>query len=97
MPIQPVTDHKEILRWAKARNAVPVEVVPRAFDGEPAILRFVFGEVPEDQSEMRAISWESFFAQFDLLGLALAFDGGHQYELVQIEEKSAYRFGGKPV
>ena len=97
MPMKPVTDHKEILRWAKARNAVPVEVVPRAFDSEPAILRFVFGEAPKDQTELREISWESFFAQFDLLGLALVFEGDRQYELVQIEEKSAYRFEGKPV
>lgn len=74
-----------------------MEVTPHVLDGQPAILRFVFGGVPKDQTELRPISWESFFAQFDLMGLALAFDDNRQYELVQIEERSAYRFQGKPM
>ncbi len=96
MAVKPTTDHKEILRWAKANNATPVEVTP-LHDGQPAILRFVFGDVPKDHIELRPLSWESFFAQFDLLGLALVFDGNRRYELVQIEEKSAHRFEGKVV
>lgn len=97
MTVKPTTNHKEILRWAKSNGAIPVEVTRFVHDGEPAILQFVFGEVPKKQPELRPISWESFFAQFDLLGLALAVDGGREYELVRIEEKSDNRFEGKPV
>jgi hypothetical protein len=97
MQRKPITDHDEIRRWATVTQAIPVEVNPRKFDGQPAILRFVFGEVPKGQHEMREISWDSFFAQFDLLGLALVFNEDRQYELVQIEERSAYRFQGKPI
>ena len=97
MAVKPTTDHREILRWAKANNATPVEVNAAKHDGEPAILRFVFGELPKDHAEFRPTSWESFFAQFDLLGLAMVFDGDRRYELLQIEERSAYRFEGKVV
>ena len=87
----PVTDHEEIRRWAAANNAVPAEVFPHVFESEPAILRFIIGSAPAAQPELRPISWESFFAQFDLLGLAFV------SQLLQIEEKSAYRFEGKPI
>ena len=97
MPSRPITDHDEIRRWATSVDAVPVEVIGGFHDGEPAILRFTFGTASEAEPTLRPISWESFFAQFDLLGLALAFDGENSYEFVQIEEKSPYRFEGKPV
>lgn len=93
----PTTNHDEIRRWAAATNAAPAEVLPYFFDSEPAILRFVFGPVPvaEGQPAWRAISWESFFAQFDLMGLALVYDGARpDYELLQRESESAYRNPG---
>ena len=83
----PTRDHEEIRRWAAAHNAVPVEVSPYAFDSQPAILRFVLGKLPEDTPELREITWASFFAQFDLLGLSFVYDGDSQYELVYLEKK----------
>ncbi len=104
MPMRgPTTDHAEIRQWAQSRNAAPIEVSPYVFDSQPAILKFMFGEVPKDQPELRLITWETFFAQFDLLGLALVYEEGSpgkahiQYELLQIESKSPYRFQDKPI
>ena len=92
----PTTDHAEIRRWAEGHGATPCEVMPRLFDGEPALLRFVFRWTAEMAPELRPIDWESFFATFDLLGLSLVYDDDHQYELLQAEHKSAYKFDGNP-
>ena len=93
----PTTDHQEIQSWAQAHNALPAEVLPRKFDGEPAILRFVFKHLPVQAEMFEQITWENFFALFDLMGLSLVYDGGSSYELLQIEAKSVYRFDGKPM
>ena len=94
---RPTTDHDEIRRWAAEKNAVPAERKPRTFDSEPAILTFVFGGVQQGTEDVAEISWDHFFSLFDLMGLSLVYDGGIEYELLQIEKKSPYRFGGKPV
>ncbi len=94
--VGPTTDHEEIKRWASARGAVPVEVQPRKFDSEPAILRFLFGDPTKFSGELKPITWEQFFALFDLMGLSLVYDGDHRYELLQIEARSSFRFEGKP-
>ena len=97
MPIQgPTRDHKEIRRWAAARQAFPVEVSPRVFDSEPAILKFVFGPEARRQEGIFEISWDSFFATFDLLGLSLVYDNDSHYELLRVEEKPDPRFDGRP-
>ena len=93
----PTTDHAEILRWADSRGAVPAEIRPLKFDGEPAVLSFLFGDLGEQKGELGVISWEQFFALFDLMGLSLVYDNDDEYELLQIEAKSVYRFGGKPM
>ena len=93
----PTTNHLEIRSWAQARNALPAEVLPRKFDGEPAILCFVFEHLPVQAEMFEQISWDNFFALFDLMGLSLVYDGESSYELLQIEAKSVYRFEGKPV
>ena len=61
------------------------------------MLTFVFGGIQEHMEDVADITWEHFFALFDLMGLSLVFDSGNQYELLQIESKSPYRFEGKPV
>ena len=93
----PTTNHQEIQSWAHARNALPAEVLPRKYDGEPAMLRFVFGHLPVEAEMFEHITWENFFALFDLMGLSLVYDGESSYELLQIEAKSVYRFDGKPM
>ena len=92
----PTTNHDEILRWADSRGAVPAEIHPLKFDGEPAVLSFLFGDLGAQAGELAVISWEQFFALFDLMGLSLVYDDV-EYELLQIESKSVYRFGGKPM
>ena len=92
----PTRDHTEIRRWALARNATPVEITPGIFDSEPAVIKFVFGPEPIRQNGIQSISWESFFATFDLLGLALVYDGDQHYELLQTKETHEARFEGKP-
>lgn len=85
--MQPTQDHADIRRWAAKHNAKPAEISPFTFDSEPAVLRFFFGDLPANQPEIREISWENFFAQFDLMGLSLAHSGDSQYELVYVEKK----------
>ena len=92
----PTTDHAEIRRWADRQRAAPMEIQQHVFDSEPSRLHFVFGKTTVDPRELKAISWEQFFAVFDLLGLALVYDDT-QFEFLQVEKRSAYRFDGKPM
>lgn len=92
-PLEPTSDHEEIRSWARRNNAVPCEVLPHIVDGEPAVLRFLFEEQARARNDVRLISWEDFFVKFDALGLTFVYDEavpGHN-EILQIEEKSAYR------
>ena len=79
------TDHNEIRAWAKRRNAHPVELASLIHDGEPAKLGFVFGDPPQAREQLNPISWAQFFAMFQLMDLALAYDGGAQYELLRMD------------
>ena len=86
----PTTDQDEIRRWAEANRAIPAEVMPHVFNSEPAILRFLIGGPAGGTAELRPISWDSFFAQFALLGLVFVYEPDRPvYELLQIEKKSA--------
>ncbi len=86
----PTRNHKVIRHWATTHNATPAEIMPFKFDSEPAILTFLVGDAKAGTPEIRPIPWESFFAQFDLLGLSFAFDQqSPQFELVRIEKSSA--------
>lgn len=88
---RPTSDHGEIFAWASRHDAVPAEVIPRVFDSEPAILHFLFGKAKAGLPEIKPISWESFFAQFDLLGLVMVFDDSPTFEILQDESVSLYR------
>ena len=77
-------DEQEILHWAARYEAHPVEKGPIKFDGEPAMLGFVFGEAPESEEFLRPLSWPQFFALFQVLGLALVY-GDSDYELLKVE------------
>ena len=72
--MEPTRDHDEIRRWAETHDGVPAEVIPFKFDGQPSILHFLFGKAKAGTPELRPITWEDFFARFDLLNLSLCFD-----------------------
>jgi hypothetical protein len=95
--IGPTSDHEEIRLWATMTKARPAEVSPRVFDGQPAVLRFLFDKAPKDETDMHPISWESFFAMFDLMGLALVYDRNGSYELLKVEDRPREQFDGKYV
>lgn len=83
----PTQNHKTIRHWALTRDASPAEISPLKFDGQPAILTFLMGEARAGTEEIHPISWESFFAQFDLMDLSFAFDSrSSQFDLVQVEK-----------
>ena len=63
----PTTNHDEIRRWAKLQSAIPCEILPYVHDSEPAVLRFAFDAAPEDQTEIKPITWDQFFALFDVM------------------------------
>ncbi len=88
---RPITDHDEIRQWAVSCKAVPAEVSPDQHDGKSPILQFMFLDGSLNRPELTPISWEDFFAKFDLLGFALAYEDNRSekpsktYELRQIE------------
>ncbi len=87
----PTTDHGEILAWATRHHAVPAEVLVLKFDGQPSILRFLFGNAHRGTPDIRPIGWDDFFARFDVLGLALVYDDSPSFQILQIEAESAYQ------
>lgn len=83
----PTQNHKIIRHWALTRDAAPAEIFPLKFDGQPAVLTFLIGEAKSGTPDIHPISWESFFAQFDLLNLSFAFDQqSTQFDLVRVEK-----------
>ncbi len=88
---EPTCDHDQILAWAAKHDAVPAEVIPRKCDSEPAILHFLFGSAKGGLPEIEPISWESFFARFDLMRLAMVFDDTPTFKILQEDRLSIYR------
>ena len=83
----PTRDHDLIRHWASRHNAIPAEIRRLKHDGEPAILTFLLDEPDIARPEIYPISWESFLAQFDLLGLSMAFDEETpRFDLVRVEK-----------
>ena len=92
----PTCDHDEIFLWAQRHSAVPAEVVPRKFDGEPSLLYFLFGRERAGTPEIRPISWEDFFARFDLMELLIVYDDSPYFELLQPHHVSFARRNPDP-
>ncbi len=81
----PTSNHDEIRRWAAVNGAVPVEVQSNLFDSEPTKLGFIFPRGKPSEPEFKPISWDGFFALFDVLQLSLVYDDGQAgaYELLR--------------
>ena len=94
MPILgPTTDHHEIRHWAVTRGSVPTEFLPHMVDHEPTRLRLMPSEAAKLLDDIRILTWDEFFLQFDQLGLAFVYndDSTGYNEFLQIEAKSPYR------
>jgi anaerobic selenocysteine-containing dehydrogenase len=66
------TDHKEIQKWAEARDGRPVTVKGTGSKDEPGVLRIDFpGGAGDDRFE--EISWDEWFAKFDENELAFLY------------------------
>ena len=86
----PTREHWRIEKWAHDHGAAPAQIKPLKFDGEPAILTFVFGRGDEALPLVQPISWETFFAFFDLLELSMAFDeASTDFCIVKVNTRSA--------
>ncbi len=90
----PTVDHGEIRRWAAVNGAMPVEVTLLVHDGEPSKIGFVFPGGGKRQPEFKLISWEGFFALFDVMELSFVYDDARPaaYELLQMEAKAPLGF-----
>ncbi|PRY15027.1 hypothetical protein CLV24_103266 [Pontibacter ummariensis] len=65
------TDHEEIKKWAKEQGGVPAIVKGTEDDGEGlGLLRIHFPEKSNDD-DLKEISWEEFFKEFEHSKLAL--------------------------
>lgn len=83
----PTQNHDEIRRWAARHHALPAQMKSLKFDGEPALLYFLMGKDAKGTAELEPIAWDTFFAQFDLMKLALAYDErSSAFDLVRLEE-----------
>ena len=79
---RPTSNHAEIFDWAMRHAAVPAEAKLLKFDGEPSALYIMFGDARGGTPEIRPISWEDFFARFDLMELTIVFDDSPFYQLL---------------
>lgn len=89
----PTRDHSKIREWAATYGAGFAEIERLKFDGEPTILYFLFGDLAKNgTAEIRPISWEDFFARFDLLGLSMAYDDrSPQFSIVNVQKDPALK------
>ena len=84
----PTRDHDQIRKWANCHSANPAEIRRLKYDGEPAILTFIVGNPSIARPDIYPISWASFFAQFDLLNLSMAFDKETpRFNIVKVEKR----------
>lgn len=88
---EPTVDHTMILDWAHRHKAVPAEVRTRVFDSQPSVLRFLFNDLRVGTPDLRPISWEDFFARFDLLRLSVLLDEAPAFEFVEVEQPTPFR------
>ena len=53
----------------------------------------MFPQMAADRKDIRILTWEEFFAKFDLLGLTFVYDNDSSgyNEILQIDAKSPYR------
>ena len=84
----PTRDHKQIRAWAARHGAVPAEADRMVHDGQPTILHFLFGDAAiTGTPDLKPISWEQFFAHFDVLDLSMAWhDDTGFFEIVRVEK-----------
>jgi hypothetical protein len=61
------TDHKQIRKWAEARDGRPASVGGTGKEGEAGVLRLDFGPKEDKLDE---ISWDEFFEKFEQEKLA---------------------------
>ena len=80
--MEPTKDHKTIRNWARTRRAIPASTRGYA-DGVPAVLSFIIPGANWHNRNLDAVTWEDFFAKFDLLDLAFVFQ-----EITSTGEKS---------
>ena len=74
---EPTCDHVEIQRWAYLHGGHPAERLPEILDGEQPVLMFTFNRSQAGDERIIPISWEDFFARFDLLGLSFIAEEGN--------------------
>ena len=64
----------EIRQWAERNQARPAEMKLLEPDGDPSLLTFIFDFWDAGRPSIYPITWESFFAQFDVLELSMTFE-----------------------
>ncbi|MDT0632609.1 hypothetical protein RQM47_02115 [Rubrivirga sp. S365] len=70
---QTTTDHNTIRTWADERGGTPAAVKDTQ-DGDSEVIRLMFPDAPQSESDnLKEISWDEWFEQFDANGLALLY------------------------
>jgi len=58
-------DHNKIKKWAEERGGVPAKVNDTSSSVADGILRIHFPENSDSTDDLKEISWEEFFKNFD--------------------------------
>jgi len=59
------SDHDKIRKWAEKRGGVPAKVDTTETKGSEGILRIHFPKHSENNDDLKEISWDDFFKEFD--------------------------------
>jgi hypothetical protein len=82
----PTTNHTEIQGWASLQGIVPVNMAPQIVDSEPARMSLLHKMTVNEKAFVQEMTWEDFFARFDLLRLTLVYDDATVFnEILQVE------------
>ena len=68
------SDHTDIFFWADYHQAIPAEILSEGSTGREPVLSFLFHRPSVCAERVRPISWEEFFAVFDLYEFSFIYE-----------------------
>src|SRR5437879_5382157 len=77
------TDHEEIRRWAEKQGGKPAAVKRTHRRGDVGIIRIMFPDAEQSEhDQLKEISWDEFFREFEEAKLALVYDPNGRFNKI---------------
>lgn len=67
------TNHKEVKLWVEERKGMPSILKETSPEASNQILRIYFGNNPANGADMKSITWNKFFEEFENNNLAFVY------------------------